>query len=234
MIIISSDDFCQTIFIYSQKSASYGPSAWSLTPSILDSEQSFTYNIIMQETYKKQITGFYRKHKRMPSYSEIMELVGFKSKNAVYKLINKLKAENFLSQDPSGRLLPKRIFGDLKVLGTVEAGFPSPAEEELADTLTLDEYLIENKEASFLLKVQGDSMKDAGIMSGDMVIVQRNLTPKNGDIVVAEVDGDWTMKYYQKQGQKIVLVPANAKFQPIIPKQELKIAAVVKAVVRKY
>jgi SOS-response transcriptional repressor LexA len=73
------------------------------------------------------------------------------------------------------------------VLGSVEAGFPSPAEEELVDTLSLDDLLIQNREATFLLKVSGDSMINAGILPGDMVIIDKGLTPKSGDIVIARL-----------------------------------------------
>jgi repressor LexA len=122
----------------------------------------------------------------------------------------------------------------VKFLGAVEAGWPSPAEEELRDTLSLDDLLVQNREASFLLKVSGDSMSGAGILPGDMVIVDRGQTPKSGDIVIAEVDGAWTMKYLRKRGASVVLVPANPKYRPIRPERELTIAGVVTAVVRKY
>ena len=122
----------------------------------------------------------------------------------------------------------------VRMPGSVEAGFPSPAEEELVDTLSLDELLIHNREATFLLKVSGDSMTGAGILPGDMVIVDKGLSPKSGDIVIAQVDGEWTMKYLRKRGDTITLVPANPKYQPIRPQNELKIAGVVTAVVRKY
>jgi repressor LexA len=77
-------------------------------------------------------------------------------------------------------------------------------------------------------------MSGAGILPGDMVIVDKGQTPKSGDIVIAEVDGAWTMKYLRKQGESVTLLPANPKYQPIRPKNELKIAGVVTAVVRKY
>ena len=77
-------------------------------------------------------------------------------------------------------------------------------------------------------------MIDAGIMPGDMVILERGKQPKQKDIVVAEVDHKWTIKYFQKKGNEIILVPANKNFSPIIPKEELKIAGVVTAVIRKY
>jgi repressor LexA len=122
----------------------------------------------------------------------------------------------------------------VKVLGTIEAGFPSPAEEELADTISLDDYLIANPNATFLLRVSGDSMSGAGILPGDMVIVDRSLEPKSGDIVIAEVDGEWTLKTYQKQGTSVVLMPANPRYRPITPRRELKVAGVVTGVARKY
>lgn len=182
----------------------------------------------------KAIGDFYAERGRMPSYSEIAGIVGLRSKSSVFKLVAKLESRKFLFRDENGRLVPGQLKHSLRVLGTVEAGFPSPAEEELADTLSLDELLVNNAQATFLLKVSGDSMSGAGILPGDMVIIDRSLTPKNGDIVIAEVDGAWTMKYFEKHGKEILLVPANLKYKPIKPKKELKIAGIVTAVVRKY
>lgn len=170
----------------------------------------------------------------MPSFSEIGEMLGFRSKNAVFKLISKLEQHRVLERDSKGRLIPRSIAYPVKILGYVEAGFPSPAEEELADTLSLDELLIQNPEATFLLKVSGNSMSEAGILPGDMVIVDRGRVPKSGDIVIAEVDGEWTMKYLRKRGDGVTLIPANPNYKPIRPKKELKIAGVVTAVIRKY
>src|SRR5712691_10172928 len=84
------------------------------------------------------------------SYSELMAVVGFRSKNAAYKLVERFVQRDWLDKDATGRLLPGRLLQDLPVLGTVSAGFPSPADEELTDTMSLDEYLIGNKEASAL------------------------------------------------------------------------------------
>ena len=170
----------------------------------------------------------------MPSYQEIMTLTGFKSKNAVFKLINKLVNSGLVEKDNSGHIIPKRIFGATRVLGVVEAGFPSPAEEELLDTMSLDEYLISNKQATFILQVSGNSMIDAGIMPKDLVLVERTNEANPGDIVIAEVDGKWTMKYLRKKGKRLYLEAANKKYAPIYPEDELKISAVVKAVIRKY
>ncbi|HWR90211.1 MAG TPA: transcriptional repressor LexA [Dissulfurispiraceae bacterium] len=180
------------------------------------------------------ITRFFQTRGRMPSFSEVGEMTGLRSKNAVSKLILRLEGMGILRKDERGRLLPLSMRDSLRMLGTVEAGFPSPAEEELVDTLSLDRLLVQNPNATFLLKVSGDSMSGAGILPGDMVLVDRSRQPKSGDIVVAQVDGEWTMKYLKKRGDTVVLVPANPEYKPIRPKKDLTIAGVVTAVVRKY
>jgi len=171
----------------------------------------------------------------MPSYAEIMKLVGFKSKNAVYKLVNKLIEEGIVRKDASGRLIPNKLLGEVPILGLVEAGFPSVAEEEVLDTMNIDDYLVEDKNSTYMLEVKGDSMIEAGIHEGDLVIAQRKGEPKVGDIVIAEVDGGWTMKYLRKKPNgSPYLEPANKNYKPIYPKEDFRIAAVVKGVVRKY
>ncbi len=180
------------------------------------------------------IRTFYRSHKRMPSYSELMAVVGFRSKNAAYKLVQRMVAHEWLEKDAAGKLLPGRLFHAVPLLGTVTAGFPSPAEEELADTMTLDEYLIKNKEATYLFTVNGESMIEAGILSGDLLLVERGAEPRDGDIVIAQIDREWTVKYFRKRGPQVFLEAANTAYKPMHPQEELKIAAVVRAVIRKY
>ena len=182
-----------------------------------------------------KLRDFYSGRKRLPSFSEFQTLLGYSSKGGVSLLISHLVKRGVLKQDAQGKLVPMPLLeGGLKFLGTVQAGFPSPAEEDLIDTLSLDEFLIQNPQASYLVKVTGDSMIDAGIMPGDLVIVDRGRPARHGDIVIAEVDGQWTMKYYEKQGAKVLLRPANKKYPPIEPKAELVIGGVVVANVRKY
>ncbi len=187
----------------------------------------------MYSSYKDKIIAFYQKHKRMPGYTEIMAITGFKSKNAVWKLIGKLVDEGLVTKDARGRLTPSRVLGEVPLLGLVEAGIPTAA-EELTDTLSIDDYLVKHKESSYLLEVKGDSMIEEGIKEGDLVLVERKGEPKDGDIVIAEVDGGWTMKYFKKQGVKIWLEPANRKYKPIYPKYDFRVAAIVKGVIRKY
>jgi repressor LexA len=187
------------------------------------------------QAQKAKVEAFYQKHYRLPGYGELMALTRFKSKNAAYKLIEKLAADGVVAKEQNGKLSPgPRLRSGIRLLGLVEAGFPSPAEEELLDVMDFDEYLAPNKEASYLLKVKGDSMIDAGIQPGDLVVVERKATYKPGSIVIASVDGEYTMKYLRKRGDAFYLEPANEKYKPIWPKGALNVEAVVTAVVRKY
>ena len=182
-----------------------------------------------------KLKAFYASRKRLPSFSELQSLLGYSSKGGVSLLITHLLKRGILKRDSKGKFVPTPMLeGGIKLLGTVQAGFPSPAEEELVDTLSLDEFLIKNPQASYLVKVSGDSMIDAGIMQGDLVIVERGRHPRHGDIVIAQVDGEWTMKYYEKHGAKVLLRAANKKYPPIEPKAELVVGGVVIANVRKY
>lgn len=190
----------------------------------------------MFEEYKQKIIDFSIRHKRMPGYKEIMTLTGFKSKNAVYKLINKLVELGIVSKDSQGKITLVRNAEEIPLLGLVEAGFPTLAEESELDTLDINTYLVADKATSYLLEVKGDSMIEAGIQEGDLVMAEKLGTKeaKEGDIVIAEVDGGWTMKYFRKKGTNVYLEPANRKYKPIYPEYDLKIAAVVKGVIRKY
>lgn len=182
----------------------------------------------------RTLAEFYHTRKRLPSYAEMMKLFKFRSKNAVARVVGKFLAAGFVTKDSAGKLVPRRIRTPLKVLGLIHAGFPSPAEEELLDTLSLDEFLIRSPAASYLLRVSGDSMTEAGIHPGDLVIVERGRTARDGDIVIAQVDGEWTMKRYCRKGTKVLLKAANPKYPPIQPQEELIIGGTVIACIRKY
>ncbi|OGI71727.1 repressor LexA [Candidatus Nomurabacteria bacterium RIFCSPHIGHO2_02_FULL_35_13] len=188
----------------------------------------------MKNIYQTKLETFYGKNKRMPTYSEMMELFSFKSKNAVFKTVNKLIEAEIVAKDHLGRLMPTKSFGEVPMLGFVTAGFPATVEEELADTVNLDDLLVKNKASTYMLEVDGDSMIDAHIEKGDMVLVEKTNQAKDMEIVIAEVDGEFTMKYFRKDGNKTWLEPANKNYKPIYPTQSLNIVAVLKAVIRKY
>ena len=170
----------------------------------------------------------------MPRSSELMAVGGFRSQNAASKLGTRRMDQGWLEKDAAGTLLPGPHWHTVPVLGTVTAGFPAPAEEALADTRPLDASLITHKEAPYILKVTGESMMGAGILPGDMLLVERGAEPRDSDIVIAQVDREWTIKFFRKRGRMVFLEAAHQDFKPIYPTEELKIAAVVRAVIRKY
>jgi SOS-response transcriptional repressor LexA len=127
---------------------------------------------------------------------------------------------------------------EISLVQTVSAGFDAPARDaNRYETLNLHTHLIERPNSSFLLEVSGDSMVEAGINSGDTIVVDRSLVPRMGDIVVATLDGDFTVKYYRKDQQGRVCLEAGNKTmytQPVYPQQEMQIVGVVLASFRKY
>jgi len=182
------------------------------------------------------LEDFIHRQGRAPTLDEIRGLFHVRSKNTASVIARQFIASGTLTRTATGRLAlpPARRATPLRILGSVAAGFPSPAEEALLDTLTLDEYLIAHPEATFLLKVEGDSMIEAGILPGDTVLVERGRTPRNGDTVIACVDGEWTMKHFFKEkGGAVRLEPANACYQTIRPQRNLVIEGVVCSVIRK-
>ncbi|MCB0685179.1 MAG: translesion error-prone DNA polymerase V autoproteolytic subunit [Saprospiraceae bacterium] len=117
----------------------------------------------------------------------------------------------------------------------VPAGFPSPAEEYLGDCLDLNQFLLKNPDSSFFARVEGDSMIDAGILAGDLVVIDRSISAKDGHIVIAAIDNEFTIKRLStKDG--IRLVPENKKYNEIIlnGEVELVIWGVVTGLIRKF
>jgi len=184
--------------------------------------------------YKNKLSAFYGSNNRMPTYSEMMKIFGFKSKNAVSRLVDKLLEAGLVEKDHLGRMLPTSMFSETPLLGLVKAGFPADAPDVLETTINLNNFLIKKKEKTYILEVDGKSMIDAHIDDGDMVIAERTETAKDGDIVIAEVDGEFTMKFFRREGTRVWLEPANRDFKNIYPERSLKILAIVKGVVRKY
>jgi SOS-response transcriptional repressor LexA len=121
----------------------------------------------------------------------------------------------------------------IKLLGSVHAGFASPAEEDMADTISVGDYLIRDKNASYLLEVIGDSMEGAGILAGDMVIFERTGSYAPGDIVIALTEDGYTLKFLRKKGTKLYLEAANEKYPNLYPKDG-EIIGVVTSTFRRY
>ncbi|MDN0084659.1 translesion error-prone DNA polymerase V autoproteolytic subunit [Crenobacter sp. SG2305] len=118
----------------------------------------------------------------------------------------------------------------------VRCGFPSPADDYLDARLDLNQYLVEDVPATFMIRVQGDSMIGAHLVDGDVLVVDKGRQPCVGDIVVAAVDGEFTVKRLARRGSRFYLHPENPAYPPIVPAdgQELLIWGVVVGSVRKF
>jgi len=182
----------------------------------------------------KKLRSFFYRHNRMPSHREICNLFGYATKASSYFLVSKLVKAGVVEKDAQGRLIPKKFFPQVPILGSIQAGFPNPAEEQLLDMVSVGKFLISRPEKSYILKVSGDSMIEAGIKPGDLVVVERERLPNHGDIVVAQIDNEFTLKYYQDKGGKVRLVPANKNYPILYPRENLTILGIVVSVIRKY
>lgn len=109
----------------------------------------------------------------------------------------------------------------------VQAGFPSPADDHIENRLDLNEYLIKKPSATFFIRVVGDSMVGAGIHDGDLLIVDRSLTPRDGSVVIAVLCGDLTVKRVRVRGGRVLLVPDNDGYPAIEPEEDFQVWGVV-------
>jgi SOS-response transcriptional repressor LexA len=169
----------------------------------------------------------------MPSVTELMALFKLSSRSSAFYVGNQLVKAGVVLKDKTGKLVPGPMFHAVPLVGHIRAGFAAPAEEELADTISIGEYLLRRPEASYLLTVEGDSMKDAGIHNGDMVVFERTTDYKVGDIVVALTEDGYTLKYLRKKAGRFYLEAANEEYPDIHP-QDGQIIGVVTSTFRKY
>lgn len=102
----------------------------------------------------------------------------------------------------------------------ISAGFPSPADDFKEVRISLDKELVKNKESTFYARVSGDSMIGAGLDDGDLLVIDRSLSPENGKIAVCFIDGEFTVKRIKKEKNKVYLIPENKKYKPLEIKEE--------------
>ena len=181
-----------------------------------------------------KLQDYYADHGVLPPYSTVMMLLGFKSKSPVAAVVARLKLLGFLEATAEKRLKPGKRFFERPVYDSVRAGFPSPAEDSSHDTLTIDEYLVESPSSTVLVTVKGDSMIDAGIMPGDTVVVEKRSSASAGDMVIAIVDNEFTIKTLGVERGEPVLLPANRAYPVIRPRDSLEIFGVVVGLARRY
>ena len=181
--------------------------------------------------YLSRLQDYYARHRLLPSYAGMAGLTGLSKRGAV-KFADRLIHQGKLEKAPGGKLAPTSSFFERPLVGHAPAGFASPATELLEDALTIDEYLVEHPSSTVLIQVKGDSMVGAGINDKDMLVVERNSNPDIGEIVVAIVDGDFTVKYLQTDRRGFYLQPANEHYSDIRPEGSLEIFGVVVGVFR--
>lgn len=184
--------------------------------------------------YLAKLQDYYARHRVLPSYARIGALVGLNSKASVAGLVLRLKAEGLVESTPDRRLKPGKRFFERPIGESVRAGLPSPAADTGPETLSIDEYLVAQPSRTHLIKVKGDSMIDAGIHDGDIVIVEKRVAANIGDIVVAILDNEFTLKRLYREKGRIVLRPENKAYPVIRSRGDAEIFGVVVGMFRKY
>jgi len=184
--------------------------------------------------YLAKLQDYYARHRVLPSYASIGTLVGLSSKASVAGMVMRLKAEGFLESSPDRRLKPGKRFFERPVAESVRAGLPAPAADAAPETVTIDEHLVPHPSRSVLVTVKGDSMIDAGIHAGDVVVVEKRVAANVGDIVVAIIDNEFTLKRLGREKGRIVLRPENKAYPVIRPRDNTEIFGVVVGLYRKF
>lgn len=178
----------------------------------------------------------WKEHKAFPSMAKLADVLGLASSGGVFKVIGRLVDAGYLER-VEGRIAPTRAFFALPVMGQVRAGLPQEQDQSAGlEMVGVEDYLIQNPERTVFCRVRGDSMKDAGMLDGDMVVVERNPPTKTGDIVVALVDNELTVKYLHplKGSGGWVLKPANPDYPDIVAQQSLEVLGVVVGLFRRF
>lgn len=185
-----------------------------------------------QKTFFEKLKELYGQDV-LPSFDIIAKEFGFKHKNSVWQYFNKLKEENLIEERNNHFYINKELFGAILFSSAVKAGFASVAEDYVEKRVSLDDSFDINNPSTFLFTVSGDSMIDLGIFEGDKVIVRKTNSARDGEIVIAYIDGGYTLKTYRNKQGKVWLQPANDNYPNLYPKEQLIIFGVAQGIVRK-
>lgn len=178
------------------------------------------------------LQDYFAQNQALPSYSALAAMLNVESKSTVSILVNRLALQQYLAFEPNKRPKPGPRFFERYVFESVQAGLPEAAGDAPPEAITIDRYLIDNPSETILVKIKGESMIDAGINDGDLAVVERRFSANLGDIVIAVVDDEFTLKYFDRDRHGPFLRPANAAFAPI--RGEFEIFGVMVGLVRKY
>jgi repressor LexA len=181
-----------------------------------------------------KLRDYYSRHGVMPSFSGISKLLGFRSTAAVAGLASRLKAAGYLTSTPDRRLCPGDRFFEYPQVGTIQAGSPLPAYEMRGERCNITERLVGTPSQTVILKVRGESMVEAGILPGDYVVVLKGAEAKAGDIVVATIGQDYTVKYLARDDGGYYLKAGNKEYKDIRPEESMEIFGIVTGSFREY
>lgn len=184
-----------------------------------------------------KLRDLYAVDRALPSsLAHMAEVLGFSSANAALKLCDRLCAAGVLRKGAGGKVLPTERFFELPVMdASVRAGAPDTVEpQSWPDAMTLESFLIRRPSQTVLLKVRGDSMRDAGILNGDLAIIERTKQAQEGQFVVAVVDGAYTLKELRYEGKRPVLMPHNPEHKPIRPQSDFEIYGIFRGLARSH
>jgi repressor LexA len=185
--------------------------------------------------YLSKLQDYYAEWKSIPSYSSLCGILGIASKSWVKAVLDRLAKAGFVERTPEGVWVPTRqFFARPLAESAVQAGMPVSVMATQGDYFLIDEMLVTTPSLTTMIPVKGDSMMNAGIHDGDVAIVEKRHLAREGDIVVAIVDGDFTLKTLGRERGKYVLLPANPAFPIIRPQGTLEIFGVLVGLVRKY
>ncbi len=171
----------------------------------------------------------------LPSYAGMSKALGFRSKNASVKLVQRLAQKGFIRSCAGGRLAPQpKFFGVRLATDPVRAGRPQGADNaDLGEMISLDSYLIDSPTSTIVVSVKGDSMVEAGILDGDLAVVDTKANAHAGDFIVAQVDGEFTLKELRYRGDRAYLQPRHPTMAAIWPRGSLSVVGVVRGIVRR-
>jgi len=190
---------------------------------------------IKDSDYLSKLQNYYAKHHGFPSYARLCNVLGLAAKSAVNKVLLRLAEQGYLKRTVDEVWVPVESFFERKLSDTpVVAGLPTFVSNVTADPFMIDQFLVNKPSKTILVPIQGDSMINAGINDGDVVVVEISSTANTGDIVVAAIDDEFTVKTLGKKRGKAVLLPANDSYPVIQPEGSLKIIGVVVGLIRKY
>jgi len=185
--------------------------------------------------YLAKLQDYYAEWKSIPSYSSLCEVFGIASKSWVKSILDRLGKAGFLDRTPDGMWIPAaQFFARPLAESAVPAGMPVTVGATQSDYHVIDEMLIDTPSQTMLIPVKGDSMIEAGIHDGDVAVVEKRNLANVGDIVVAIVDEEFTLKTLGKERGKYVLLPANAAYPVIYPQGSLEIFGILIGLIRKY